>query len=167
MVGGARVAPIQLHDRHPRSVAVSRCRHCGTMVGLRPMRVDGVDLLAQWDDDPGVAAALGVRGADWNDWPTELVRDVPWRELIIAGNGGRCSASCSSSTPSTKSRTTGVTWTREHGPSTSGSGRQAIYRRRLDLHLTPVHGANAYPTRQRDTNARLRNRGMVHIPPSG
>ena len=33
--------------------------------------------------------ALGGRGADWYDWPAELVRDVPWRELLIAEEDGR------------------------------------------------------------------------------
>jgi aminoglycoside 6'-N-acetyltransferase len=59
------------------------------MVELRPMRVDDVDLIARWDDDPDVAAALGGRGSDWYDWPAELVRDVPWRELLIAEDEGR------------------------------------------------------------------------------
>jgi aminoglycoside 6'-N-acetyltransferase len=59
------------------------------MVELRLMRVDDVALLARWDDDPDVAAALGGRGADWYDWPAELVRDVPWRELLIAEEDGR------------------------------------------------------------------------------
>ena len=53
------------------------------------MRVDDVRLLVGWDDDADVAAALGGRGADWYDWPNELVRDVPWRELLIAEENGR------------------------------------------------------------------------------
>ena len=53
------------------------------------MRVDDVGLLARWDDDPDVAAALGGRGEDWSDWPTELMRDVSWRELLIAEEDGR------------------------------------------------------------------------------
>jgi aminoglycoside 6'-N-acetyltransferase len=59
------------------------------MVELRPMRVDDVGLLARWDDDPDVAAALGGRSADWYDWPVELMRNVPWRELLIAEEDGR------------------------------------------------------------------------------
>lgn len=53
------------------------------------MRVDDIGLLVRWDDDPDVAAALGGRGADWYDWPNELVREVPWRELLIAEEDGR------------------------------------------------------------------------------
>ncbi len=53
------------------------------------MTIDDVALLVGWDDDPDVAAALGGRGADWSDWPTELIRDVPWRELFIAEEDGR------------------------------------------------------------------------------
>lgn len=61
----------------------------GPMVELRPMVVDDVASLRAWDDDTDVAAALGGRGADWYDWPVELVRDVPWRELLIATEDGR------------------------------------------------------------------------------
>ena len=53
------------------------------------MQVEDVDLLVRWDDDPDVAAALGGRSADWYDWPAELARDVPWRELVIAEEDGR------------------------------------------------------------------------------
>jgi aminoglycoside 6'-N-acetyltransferase len=53
------------------------------------MTIDDVAVLARWDDDPDVAAAIGGRGADWYDWPAELVRDVPWRELLIAEEDGR------------------------------------------------------------------------------
>ena len=53
------------------------------------MRVEDVALLAQWDDDPDVHAAIGGRGSDWYDWPVELGRDVPWRELLIAEEDGR------------------------------------------------------------------------------
>ena len=53
------------------------------------MRLDDVALLVEWDDDPEVAAGLGARGSEWYDWPVELARDVPWRELLIAEQDGR------------------------------------------------------------------------------
>jgi len=53
------------------------------------MTIEDVALLSRWDDDRDVAAALGGRGADWYDWPVELIRDVPWRELLIAEEDGR------------------------------------------------------------------------------
>lgn len=53
------------------------------------MTIDDVALLIRWDDDSDVAAAIGGRGADWYDWPAELIRDVPWRELLIADEDGR------------------------------------------------------------------------------
>ena len=53
------------------------------------MTIDDVALLVRWDDDPEVAAAIGGSGADWYDWPAELIRDVPWRELLIAEEDGR------------------------------------------------------------------------------
>jgi aminoglycoside 6'-N-acetyltransferase len=53
------------------------------------MTVEDVAWLVRWDDDPDVAAAIGGRGADWYDWPAELVRDVRWRELLIAEEDGR------------------------------------------------------------------------------
>ncbi len=53
------------------------------------MRVDDVALLSAWDADADVAAALGSPGADWYDWPIELARNVPWRELLIAEEDGR------------------------------------------------------------------------------
>jgi aminoglycoside 6'-N-acetyltransferase len=59
------------------------------VIELRPMHVDDVQLLTRWDDDPDVASALGGRSADWYDWPTELVRAVPWRELLIVEEDGR------------------------------------------------------------------------------
>ena len=57
------------------------------MVELRPMRVGDVDLLARWDDDPDVSAALGGRGPDWYDWPTELAESVRGglKELAVIG----------------------------------------------------------------------------------
>lgn len=48
------------------------------------MTIDDVAVLVGWDDDPDVAAAIGGRAADWYDWPAELIRDVPWREWLIA-----------------------------------------------------------------------------------
>ncbi len=59
------------------------------VVELRSMTIDDVAVLVRWDDDADVAAAVGGRGADWYDWPVELVRDVPWRELLIAEEDGR------------------------------------------------------------------------------
>jgi aminoglycoside 6'-N-acetyltransferase len=53
------------------------------------MTIDDVAWLVRWDDDPDVAAAIGGRSADWYDWPAELARDVPWRELLIAEEDGR------------------------------------------------------------------------------
>jgi len=53
------------------------------------MTIDDVGLLVRWDDDADVAAAIGGRSADWYDWPAELVRDVSWRELLIAEEDGR------------------------------------------------------------------------------
>ena len=53
------------------------------------MRADDVALLSAWDDDVDVAAELGRGGADWYDWPIELARTVPWRELLIAEEDGR------------------------------------------------------------------------------
>jgi aminoglycoside 6'-N-acetyltransferase len=53
------------------------------------MAIDDVALLDRWDDDPDVAAAIGGRGAEWYDWPAELIRDVPWREFLIAEDEGR------------------------------------------------------------------------------
>lgn len=53
------------------------------------MRADDVGMLGKWDDDPDVASALGGPAMDWYDWPLELARDVPWRELLIAEEDGR------------------------------------------------------------------------------
>ncbi len=53
------------------------------------MQIDDVELLVAWDQDADVAAALGGPGARWYDWPTELERDVPWRELLIAEENDR------------------------------------------------------------------------------
>ena len=91
---GTQIFGHVLPERHRspdrcQPAAVSRRAYCQWMVELRLMRVDDVGLLARWDDDADVAAALGGRGADWYDWPAELVRDVPWRELLIAEADGR------------------------------------------------------------------------------
>jgi aminoglycoside 6'-N-acetyltransferase len=59
------------------------------VIELRPMGPEDVALLARWDDDPDVVAALGGRAADWYDWPVELARHVAWRELLIAEEDGR------------------------------------------------------------------------------
>jgi aminoglycoside 6'-N-acetyltransferase len=59
------------------------------VVELRPMNAGDVGLLVRWDDDADVAAALGGPGAEWYDWPTELARDVTWRECLIAEEDGR------------------------------------------------------------------------------
>src|SRR3954447_14842129 len=59
------------------------------MIELRSMRIDDLRLLAMWDEDPDVNAALGGRSADWYDWPAELARDVRWRELLIVEEDGR------------------------------------------------------------------------------
>jgi aminoglycoside 6'-N-acetyltransferase len=53
------------------------------------MTIDDVAWLVRWDEDPDVAAAIGGRSAGWYDWPAELVRDVSWRELLIAEEDGR------------------------------------------------------------------------------
>ncbi len=53
------------------------------------MRVADVALIERWDRDPVVRAALDGPATDWWDWPEELGRDVPWRELLIAEDDGR------------------------------------------------------------------------------
>lgn len=90
------------------------------------MTIDDVALLVRWDDDPDVAAAIGGRGADWYDWPAELIRDVPWRELLIAEEDGRPMGFLHSPTPARRSRTIGGTSNRGRGSSTSGSDRPTI-----------------------------------------
>jgi aminoglycoside 6'-N-acetyltransferase len=57
------------------------------MISLRPMREDDVALIERWDDDPDIAAFGG--GTHWYDWPVELTRELPWRELLIAEEAGR------------------------------------------------------------------------------
>jgi aminoglycoside 6'-N-acetyltransferase len=46
-----------------------------------------VPLLRHWDQQPHVIAASG--DDDSFPWETELARDVDWRELLIAEEGGR------------------------------------------------------------------------------
>ena len=53
------------------------------------MAIEDVAWLVRWDDDPDVTEAIGGRGALWYDWPAELIRDVPWRELLIVEEDGR------------------------------------------------------------------------------
>ena len=58
------------------------------MIALRPMRLDHVELLERWDEDPDVASSTG--DDDWYDWPLELSRgDLPWREFLVAEEDGR------------------------------------------------------------------------------
>jgi aminoglycoside 6'-N-acetyltransferase len=58
------------------------------VIELRPMRVDDVEHLERWDEDPDVAASGG--GDDWYDWPLELSRgEFDWREFLIAEEDGR------------------------------------------------------------------------------
>ena len=53
------------------------------------MGPDDVALIETWDADPAVRAALGGPATDWWDWEAELRRDLAWRELLIAEDGGR------------------------------------------------------------------------------
>ena len=58
------------------------------VIELRPMRVDDVEHVERWDEDPDVAASSG--DDDWYDWPAELARgELEWRELLIAEEDGR------------------------------------------------------------------------------
>ena len=45
------------------------------------------DLLKAWDEKSHVQTATGPDG--FLDWETELARDVPWREFLIAETAGR------------------------------------------------------------------------------
>jgi aminoglycoside 6'-N-acetyltransferase len=54
---------------------------------LRPATIGDLELLKHWDEQPHVQAASG--NDDWFDWETELQRNPPWRELLIAEVGGR------------------------------------------------------------------------------
>jgi aminoglycoside 6'-N-acetyltransferase len=58
------------------------------VIELRPVRLDDVEFLERWDEDPDVAASGG--DDDWWDWPLELSRgELPWREMLIAEEDGR------------------------------------------------------------------------------
>jgi aminoglycoside 6'-N-acetyltransferase len=58
------------------------------VIELRPMRLDDVEHLERWDEDPDVAASGG--DDDWYDWPLELSRgEFDWREFLIAEEDGR------------------------------------------------------------------------------
>lgn len=56
------------------------------MIVVRPATPADIPLLERWDEDPDVIAS----GADdeWN-WDTEIPRQVPWREMLIAEHAGR------------------------------------------------------------------------------
>jgi aminoglycoside 6'-N-acetyltransferase len=58
------------------------------VIELRPMRLDDVEHVERWDEDPDVVAASG--DDDSYDWPLELSRgELPWREFLIAEEDGR------------------------------------------------------------------------------
>jgi aminoglycoside 6'-N-acetyltransferase len=58
------------------------------VIELRPMRLDDVEHLQRWDEDPDVAASGG--DDDWYDWDLELSRgELAWREFLIADEDGR------------------------------------------------------------------------------
>jgi len=53
----------------------------GATISLRPASLNDLALLTEWDNQPHVIAS--DPNDDWN-WETELVRQVPWREQLIA-----------------------------------------------------------------------------------
>ena len=57
----------------------------GTIV-LLPATINDLETLNRWDEQPHVIAS--DPNSDWN-WETELPRDVPWREQLIAELNGR------------------------------------------------------------------------------
>lgn len=59
---------------------------CGT-VTLRRARPDDVPTLEHWDTQPHVIASSG--DDDAYDWIAEVVRDVPWQEVLVAEEDGR------------------------------------------------------------------------------
>lgn len=58
----------------------------GPAIRLRPATPDDLALLRHWDEQPHVIAA--IPDSDWG-WETELGRDAPWREQLIAEVDGR------------------------------------------------------------------------------
>lgn len=57
-------------------------------IRLRTARLADLAHLQAWDREPHVIAATGDPDDNWC-WETELGRDVPWRELLIAELGPR------------------------------------------------------------------------------
>lgn len=55
-------------------------------INLRKATPEDLSLLRHWDKQPHVIAAAPN---DYWDWETELLRDPPWRELLIAETNGR------------------------------------------------------------------------------
>lgn len=53
---------------------------------LRPATLADVPLLRRWDDEPHVIES--DPNDDWQ-WETELGKDVPWREQLVAEADGR------------------------------------------------------------------------------
>ena len=56
-------------------------------MNLRRAGPHDLPLLRHWDTKPHVIAARGADGAF--NWETELLRNVPWREMLVAELGGR------------------------------------------------------------------------------
>ena len=55
-------------------------------VTLRPATLGDLELLRHWDEQPHTVAS--DPNDDWG-WETELARDPPWREQLIAEVDGR------------------------------------------------------------------------------
>lgn len=52
------------------------------------MRLEDVDDVERWDEDPDVMASTGDDA--WYDWPVELARgELSWREFLVAEEDGR------------------------------------------------------------------------------
>lgn len=69
----------------PRTEPPERTPAPGTVI-LRSATPADLPLLRRWDQDPAVRGAL-IDG-DWH-WETELQRNPPWREWLIAEADGR------------------------------------------------------------------------------